>query len=164
MKKIVIAASAAVLAMSAQNAFAQDASTFTGPRIGVEIGMADDDFLGSEETTWGVNAGYDADLGGFVLGGTVSYTGIFDDEGSDFEELGIGVRAGAKAGDNALVYATVGYSDIDVYGVGVDGVKLGLGIELASSGGFYGQLETRYGSYDYDIDLYQTVVGVGYRF
>lgn len=164
MKKIVCVASAALLAVSAQTAFAQEASTFSGPRIGVEIGIADDDFMGSEETSWGINGGYDADLGSFVLGGTVSYTGVFDDEGSDFKELGIGARAGLKAGSNALVYGTLGYSDIDVYGVSVDGVKGGLGLELASKSGFYGQIETRYGSYDYDIDLYQTVIGVGYRF
>ncbi|RIV84448.1 porin family protein [Aurantiacibacter xanthus] len=164
MKSIAFFAAAAAT-LIATPAFAQGtAASFTGPRVGVEIGVADDDFLGTEETTYGFNAGYDFDLGKVVLGATVNYTDVFDGDDIDFRELGVGARAGVKVDPSALLYATVGYSDISVSNLSVDGVKLGLGGEVALGQHLYANLETRYASYDFDIDVYQTVIGVGYRF
>lgn len=160
MKKIAVALVA--LAVSTP-AVAQEASTFTGPRVGVEIGLADEDFLGDEETSWGINAGYDADLGSVIVGGTVAYTDVFDDE-ADFRELAIGGRLGTQLAPNALLFGSVAYSDIDVAGLSVDGVKFGVGAEFGMTENVFVNFETRYGDYDYDLELYQTVIGVGYRF
>lgn len=160
----VLALGASLAAMVAMPAAAQEASNFGGPRIGAEIGLVDDDFLGSEETSWGANAGYDFDLGDVVVGGTAGYTGIFDDDGADYSEWTLMARAGAKATDNLLVYASGGYSAIEIADFDFDGVKAGLGVELATSSGIYGQIETRYGNYEHGLELYQTVIGVGYRF
>jgi len=142
------------------NASAQD---FTGPRVGVELGISDDSFLGSEETSWGVNAGYDFDLGKLVVGGTVGYTDVFGDD-FDFRELSVGGKLGAKLTESALLYGTVAYSDIDVAGLSVDGARFGVGAEVNVTPNVFVNLETRYGTYDYDLELYQTVIGVGYRF
>lgn len=161
MKRALTAIGAASILFSAP-AFAQE---FSGPRVGVELGMMDDDFLGTAETSYGVNLGYDFDMGSSVLGVTASYTGIFNDHGSDFRELGIGARAGIKAGASTLVYGTAGYSNLDANGVpgSLDGVKVGLGLEQ-SFGNVFANVETRYGNYEAGAELYQTVIGVGYRF
>ena len=160
--KRIFSAFAVASALISTPVLAQD---FAGPRIGVELGMVDDDFLGTEETSYGVNAGYDFDLGSTVFGVTASYTGLFNDHGTDFRELGIGGRAGVKAGASTLAYATAGYSNLDAGGFpgSIDGVKVGLGLEQ-SFGNVYANAETRYGNYQYGAELYQTVIGVGYRF
>ena len=160
MKKIAVALVALTVATPA---VAQQASSFTGPRVGVEVGIADDDFLGTEETSWGLNAGYDADLGGAVVGATVSYTDVFGDD-FDFRELSVGARLGSRVAANGLLYGSVAYSDLDVLGVSVDGVKFGVGGEFLMTDNIFMNLETRYGTYDLDVELYQTVIGVGFRF
>lgn len=161
MKRFLVAA-AAVSTLVAAPAFAQE---FSGPRVGVELGMIGDDFLSSADTTYGVNLGYDYDLGSSVLGVTGSYTGIFNDNGTDFRELGIGVRAGIKPGASTLVYGTAGYSNLDndLIAGSLDGVKVGLGVEQ-SFGNVFANVETRYGNYEAGVESYQTVLGVGYRF
>ena len=67
MKKIVLASLAALT--FATPSFA---AGFSGPRVGATIGLADDDFLGTEVFTYGLNAGYDVDLGTAVVGGSVT--------------------------------------------------------------------------------------------
>jgi outer membrane immunogenic protein len=161
MKKVTFAALVA-LAVSTP-AVAQEASPFAGPRVGFELGLADDEFLGSSETSWGVNAGYDADVGGAVIGGTIAYTDVFGDD-YDFRELAIGGRVGTRVLTNGLFYGSVAYSDLDVAGLSVDGAKFGVGAEFLMTDNVFVNLETRYGTYDYDVELYQTVVGVGVRF
>ena len=160
--KRILAAVAAVSALAATPAFAQD---FAGPRVGVELGIVGDDVLSSSDTSYGVNAGYDFDLGSTVLGVTGNYFGLFDDDGSDFRELGIGGRAGVKVAASTLAYASAAYSNIDANGVpgSLDGVKVGLGLEQ-SFGNVFANVETRYGNYEHGAELYQTVLGVGYRF
>lgn len=139
------------------------AQDFTGPRVGVEVGLVDDDFLGSEEVSWGIVAGYDIDLGQAVVGGTIGYSDLFDDD-FGYRELSIGGRAGMKLNPTTLIYGSVAYSDIDISNLSVDGVKFGLGGEFAVTPNVFVNVETRYGTYDFDTDLYQTVIGVGYRF
>lgn len=160
-KKFGLAAFIAASAIVATPASAQDAS---GGRIGVELGLLDDDFLGTEEVSYGLTAGYDFDLGSVVVGPVAGYTSAFDNE-FDIRELSVGGRVGAKVGDASLFYGAVSYSNIDSdYLPGsLDGVKFGLGFEQ-DFGGFYAGIETRYGTYDYDIDLYQTVLAAGVKF
>ncbi len=161
MKRFLIAA-AAVSTLVAAPAFAQD---FSGPRVGVELGMFGDDVFSTQDTTYGVNVGYDYDLGSTVFGVTGSYTGIFNDNNADFRELGISARAGIKPGASTLVYGTAGYSNIDTDFISgsLDGVKVGLGVEQ-SFGNLFANVETRYGNYEAGVETYQTVLGVGYRF
>jgi len=162
---LIAAAFAGVLAASPAMAQDEAAATFTGPRVGVELGVIDDDFLGTDDATYGINAGYDFDLGGAVVGVTGGYTGLFDDDGADLRELSLGGRIGAKVGARTLAYGTIGYSNLDANGLGgsVDGVKFGVGLEH-SFDNVYANVETRYGNYELGGELYQTAVGVGVRF
>jgi outer membrane immunogenic protein len=155
----------AATALFASPAMAQDTaststSTFTGPRIGANVGFADDNIFGTEAFTYGAELGYDFDVGGAVLG----ITGEVQDNKDITRELAVTARAGVRVGSNALLYATGGYSNIRAYGVNVDGFRLGAGAELAIGEHGFVKLEQRYGNYEYGIDLYQTLIGGGFRF
>lgn len=136
-----------------------------GAHVAAEIGVIDDDFLGTEDVSYGVTAGYDLALGGVVAGPVAGYTGLFDDNGSDFREYSIGGRVGVPLDAGTLFYGSVAYSNIDLDGLpgSVDGTKFGLGFEK-SFGGFFGRIETRYGDYEQGAELYQTVLGAGVKF
>jgi outer membrane immunogenic protein len=164
-KRILIAA--ALAATTATPAFAQDAapaaatSNFTGAHVGVELGVADQDIFGTEAFTYGVDAGYDFDLGGAVAGLTVGLQDS-DDTGREFSAGG---RLGAKVGDKALIYGSVAYSNLEVVDdFTVGGVRFGLGAEIVPAEHFYVKAEQRYATYSHDVDLWQTVLGVGFRF
>lgn len=165
MKRILIAA--ALAATVATPALAQEAdtaaaeTTFTGPRIGAEIGVADDDIFGTEGFTYGIEAGYDFDLGGAIAG---IQAGIQDSDDTG-RELSIGGRIGAPVSKNALIYGNVAYSNIEVFeDFEIDGVRFGLGLEIAPTKNVYVKAEQRYANYELGAELWQTVVGVGFRF
>lgn len=161
MKKIVLASIAALT--FATPSFA---ASFSGPRVGATIGLADDDFLGTEVFTYGLNAGYDVDLGTAVVGGTVEWQD--SDEDILGRDLSVTARVGAKVNDTALVYGLVGYTNLsvddDYADLDVDGLRAGVGIEIPFGTKLYGQLETRYSDYELGLEVYQTVIGVGFRF
>lgn len=162
MKRILTVALAAT-AFVATPAMAQEAaadSTFTGPRIGANIGFADDEIFGTEAFTYGAEIGYDFDAGGAVLGITAE---IQDNEDIS-RELAVTARAGARVGGKGLVYVTGGYSNIRAFGESIDGFRIGVGGELAIGEHAFVKLEQRYGSYDFDIDLHQSLIGAGFRF
>ncbi len=161
LRKTAIALAAVATVAVATPAFADDRS---GARVGVELGVLDDDFLGTDEISYGINAGYDFDLGGVVAGPIAGYTSAFDND-FDIRELSIGGRVGAKLTEQSLFYGAVSYSNIDAddFPGSLDGVKFGVGYEQ-SFGRLYANIETRYATYDYDIDVYQTVIGAGVRF
>lgn len=167
MKRILIAAALAVTV--ATPALAQDAgttstgsgTTFTGARIGAEIGIADDDIFGTEGFTYGLEAGYDFDLGGAIAG---IQAGIQDSDDTG-RELSIGGRIGAPISSKTLVYANVAYSNIEVVeDFELDGIRFGLGLEYAPARNVYLKLEQRYADYELGAHLWQTAVGVGVRF
>ena len=163
MKRIFVAALAAVAAMTAAPAMADD---FSGARVGVEAGVVGDDFGSTTKGTYGVVAGYDFDLGNVVVGPQVGATGVFDSGVDGLRELTAGARLGVKVADRTLVYGTAAYSNIDAKGLpgALDGVRVGLGLEQKLGSNVYASVETRYGNYEYGAELYQTVVGVGVRF
>ena len=151
----------AATAFVAAPAMAQDAApTFTGPRVGVNVGFADDNIFGTEAFTYGADVGYDFAAGGAILG----ITAEFEDSKDIKRELALTARAGARVGDKALLYVAGGYSNIRVFGVNVDGFRLAVGGELAIGSKAYVKLEQRYGNYQYGLDLYQTMIGAGLRF
>jgi outer membrane immunogenic protein len=161
MKNIVLASLAAL-------AFATPAAAadFSGPRVGAVIGLADDDFAGSEAFTYGVNAGYDFDLGSTVAGITVEYQDTSEDGlRRDLSAVG---RYGFKAGDAALVYGLAGYTNLGVEALGfeteLDGVRVGGGVEYALTDQVYANVEYRYSNYEADLDTHQFAAGLGFRF
>jgi outer membrane immunogenic protein len=154
---------AAVLAASIAAAPAL-AADFSGPRVGATIGIADDDFGGTEAFTYGVNAGYDWDLGKVVVGGTVELQG--SDEDGLSRDISITGRAGGKVSENVLLYALAGYSNlgIDDSDIDLDGVRVGAGVEVALTDRVFSQIEYRYTNYELDAEAHQFVLGIGYRF
>lgn len=160
--KRILAVVAVATAVVATPALAQE---FQGARVGAEIGAVDDDFAGTDKASYGINAGYDFDLGTTVVGVTGSYTGLFDDDNTDLRDLTIAGRFGFKATPRTLVYGTAGYSNLDAdnFPGSLDGVKVGLGVEQ-KFGNLFANVETRYSNYEFGVELYQTVIGVGYRF
>lgn len=161
MNRFLIVALAAT-ALSATPALAQDAAAadFTGPRVGVNVGFADDDLFGTEAFTYGAEVGYDYDAGGAVIG----ITAEIQDSDDISRELALTGRVGAKVGSNALVYATAGYSNVRAYGVNFDGFRLGGGVELGIGSKGFVKFEQRYGNYEYGVELYQSLIGAGLRF
>ena len=151
----------AATAFVATPAMAQDAApTFTGARVGVNIGFADDNIFGTEAFTYGADVGYDFAAGGAILGVTAE----IEDSKDLTRALALTARAGARVGTNGLLYVAGGYSNLRAYGVSVDGFRLAAGGELALGSKAYVKLEQRYGNYEYGIDLHQTVIGAGIRF
>lgn len=153
----------AATALFAAPAAAQDTTTsasFTGPRIGVNVGFADDDLFGTEAFTYGAEVGYDFDAGGAVFG----LTGEIQDNDDITRELALTGRVGARVGANGLIYAAGGYSNIRAFGVNVDGFRIGAGAEVGIGQMGFVKFEQRYGNYEYGIDLYQSLIGAGIRF
>ena len=159
-KNLGFAVAAVAAPLAAPPALAQDGQV----RIGAELGIVDDDFLGSDDISFGVNAGYDFDLGNTVVGPIANYTGTFADDG-DLREMSIGGRIGKKFDGDKQFYGTVSYSNIDAdyFPGSLDGIKFGIGFEK-DFGGFYGNVETRYGNYEAGAELFQTLIGGGFKF
>lgn len=144
-------------------ALAQEAapSTFTGARIGANVGFADDDLFGTEVFTYGVEGGYDVDLGGAVVGATAEV----QDSKDTGRDLSLTARAGVKATPTTLVYGLAGYSNLKVFdGLKLDGLRLGAGVEVAAAPNVSVKFEQRYTDYELGAHIWQSVVGIGFRF
>lgn len=182
---LLVATSAAALATPAM---AQDADApFTGPRIGITAGWDSiqagsssdiDNEPGNNDQSidgvaYGVNLGYDFDLGGAVVGIEGEYTDSTaktEFNNGDFEGFGfgkvdagrdlyIGARVGAKVAPDVLLYAKGGYTNAKLnilnnngtaetnYDYKIDGWRAGAGVEYAISGNTYMNVEYRYSNY-----------------
>lgn len=186
MKTSVALLTAASLAAIASPALAQDDNSFTGLWGGV-IGGYDTSSAGSsvdddsnvpndqsiEGVGYGVQLGYDVDLGGVVVGAEAEYSDSSAEvefENGDFEGFGfgnvetgrdlyVGARVGAKVGPDAMIYAKGGYTNAkyDVRSsdgttelsqdLDLDGYRLGAGAEYALSDNAFVKLEYRYSNY-----------------
>jgi outer membrane immunogenic protein len=153
---------------------------------------------GESAISYGGEIGYDLQLGPAVVGAYVGLEGsnlrdcqeVFgDDEGciGQGRNLYVGARAGFTPIPRVMVYGKAGYSNgsIDFSYEGnlvgeqfelnedFGGYHLGIGAELALTGGFYGRLEyvhTDYGDLEFegetagDFTRGQVLVGAGFRF
>ena len=159
MKKVVLASLVALTV--ATPALAAD---FTGFRVAGTIGLADENFLGDDVFTYGINAGYDQAFGNVIAGVTAE----FQESGKTGygRDLSIAARLGTKVTDNALVYGLVGYSNQGTEGFAgkLDGVRFGAGAEVAFNQQLFGTVEYRYTNYERGAELHQTLVGLGVRF
>jgi outer membrane immunogenic protein len=162
-----------------------------------EMGSA---ILGAEVELSGSSAGKSTTVNGTFpvvnpLGTGTASLKVNTDSGGDFY---VGIRGGMRVGRNALIYAKAGYThstiDMDFTGstvngapfdfddgVTLDGIRLGVGGELAFSKHWYAKLEYRYSNYNngdldignvdldaafgrIDLDRHQVVLGAGLRF
>jgi outer membrane immunogenic protein len=160
MLRYALAAALAAAAFAAPAA----AQNFSGPRVSGHLGFADEDIFGTEIFTYGVQAGYDVETsGGAVLGATVEFQNS-EDTGRDLSAV---ARIGGKADDRVLVYVLGGYTNLGFgagTGIELDGVRVGGGVEVAINRNVFVNLEQRYSNYEADVDGWQTLVGLGFRF
>lgn len=172
MKTLVLAAAAALAAMVAAPAMAQDArddSAFTGPRVGATVGY--DNYMGAEDVAYGGAVGYDFAYRGVVLGGEVSL------EDSTVQGYGIhasrdlaaSARVGYVVAPRTMLFGKVGYATtrVEAYGAhtNLEGVRFGGGVEFAVTPKTY--LSTEYRRTEYEGNFGgrdQVMAGVGFRF
>lgn len=178
MMKTIFAAAAACLAMLAVPAAAQD---FSGPRVGVLLGVSGDDSpFDDSEFTYGGVIGYD-----YAVSPTVSI-GVEGDLASvsmDDEDFGIDVDnrqlSAALRGTYALsprtaLFVSGGYTNLELEAADVsvdfDGFRVGGGAEFAIGTRLYASTEYRYSEYDLgdfnagDAGIHSALVGLGLRF
>jgi outer membrane immunogenic protein len=172
----------ALLASAATPAFAQESAPFTGPHvegiIGYDILKAPDADIdnGADGLLYGLNAGYDFQLGGAVAGIEGEVTGATSNQrGSDLlltgdsarlktdRDLYVGARLGFAVAPSTMLYVKGGYTNAKISaryndgtnpiineGVTLDGYRLGAGIEqkfnLFGPSGFV-KAEYRYSNY-----------------
>lgn len=195
MKTSVALLAAASLGAIASPAAAQDVAdnAFTGLWGGVIGGYdvskagstvdndsAADDDQSIDGAAYGVQLGYDLDLGGLVIGAEAEYsdsTAEVELDSGDAENFGFGnvetgrdlyfgARIGAKVGPDALIYAKAGYTNAKYnvrssdgttefsQDIDTDGYRLGAGAEYALSNNAFVKLEYRYSNYsDAEIDF-----------
>lgn len=184
MKTNIALLAAASLAAIASPAAAQDVAenTFTGLWGGViggystsQAGDADieDDNESIDGFAYGVQLGYDIDVGSVVIGAEAEYADstsevdFAEGSGADFalgnvsagRDLYFGARIGAKVGPDAMIYAKGGYTNAKFNirasdGVtelnqdfDTDGYRIGAGAEYALSQNAFVKLEYRYSNY-----------------
>ena len=190
MNSFKLLAGAALLGVVASPAFAAD---FTGPRVeahvgwdrvGVDSGGVDDH---EDGIAYGVGVGYDFALNDRLIAGVEANVDFFDTDYSETigattygleakRDFDIAARLGTKVGENALLYAKVGYTNARIkasaVGGGVnisdaengDGVRLGAGVEYALGTNVYAKAEYRYSNYEGGFDRNQVLTGIGFRF
>jgi outer membrane immunogenic protein len=198
MRKLVLTAATAALGLGlAAPAFAQDSekAPFTGVRVEAlggydNLSSGDDNSTGKDGFVYGGALGYDAQVGGVVLGVEGEITGSTTKvRASDVLTAGDRIRVGAGrdlyaggrigfvASPRALIYAKAGYTNARIntdYTVGtariedhtnLDGYRLGAGVEYNVTPRAYVKAEYRYSHYgqadDYDIDANRNQVLAG---
>jgi outer membrane immunogenic protein len=155
MKAIKMLAGAAALAFTATPALAAD---FSGFRIGANVGYADE---GAEDAvTYAVNAGYDFQTNGAVIG----ITAELGDSNETGRDLALSGRVGGVVGERVLIYGHGGYTNLNAGGFNFEGIRGGAGVEFAVSDNAYINAEYRYSNYDSCLDFHGVVAGFGFRF
>lgn len=180
MKRIVFSAMA-VAAVTAPAA-AQEATKFDGPFVGVQLGWQQDRRSATSSTVppsttrvtgdglvYGGQVGYDANIGGAVLGLEGSITGRSGNNGSatlDFETgrtINVTARAGLLVSPESLLYARGGYSNARFSFTNPagnsesrNGYTLGAGYERSLTDKISARIEYAYSNYGSD-----TLPGIG---
>jgi outer membrane immunogenic protein len=141
---------------------------------------------------YGAGVGYDAQMGGLVVGVEGEATGSTTDRCATSvnvtgdrlcaklgRDLYVGGRIGAVVGGRTLVYAKGGYTNARVrltyadgatgvnnfnLGSNKDGWRVGGGVEQSVGSRTYVKAEYRYSTYSGNIDKHQVVAGFGVRF
>lgn len=160
MKKIILASVAALAFASPALAQTAETADFSGPRISVSAGLADDDFVGDDAFAYGAEIGYDWNMNGVVLGVSAE-AGDTDQTG---RELGATARIGGVVGKKVLVYGLGGYSNLNAAGFNFEGFQVGGGVEVALGKKAFIKAEHRYANYDAGVEFHQNLLGVGLRF
>lgn len=194
MRKLILATTAAIMPLAGSAAMAQEATSFTGPRVEGLIGWDRVQANGGHDdgVTYGFGVGYDMAVGkSLIVGLDAELSDATTKECSTFvsavdelcaragRDLYVGVRAGVPVTANALLYGKVGYTnarykltyDDGVGGAGnfrdaknYDGLRLGAGLEYAITPQAFVKTEYRYSNWEDDMSAHQVLGGFGFRF
>ena len=146
-----------------------------------------DDDINGDGIVFGLGAGYDFAVGtgssiGIDVEASESTADVDITDGTDTAEISIGrdLYVGGRftfaAGENANVYVKAGYTNARVRatfddGTGpvsdsanADGVRGGIGVQVAVGGNAYIGGEYRYSNYEADFSRHQAVAILGFRF
>lgn len=167
------------------------AETFSGPYLGIEIGLDNYETklpgvngVSQNGVVGGVYAGYDIPLSSSIFAGVEANASLSDakstvDDGTDVfrlkskESFGASARLGAMLNDSTGVYGRVGWVNTkfkaSVNGVGAgsdndDALALGGGIETRVGSNASVRLEYTYADYSDSVSNNQIKAGVAYRF
>lgn len=184
-RTISIIAAGAIMAIAAPAMAQDDNSGFSGPWIagvaGYDInkhGSSQNDTVNNPQNksangwVYGAQVGFDADLGGLVVGaeGEITDSSADSDYNNNYVNYGlgsvdagrdlyVGARVGFKAAPSTMIYAKGGYTNARFNFVGTngttstnrhldtDGWRLGAGIEQKFGKNFFGKVEYRYSNY-----------------
>ncbi|WP_408587016.1 outer membrane protein [Novosphingobium sp.] len=192
MKNIATALVLAASAIAAP-AMAQDVSAPSGPRaeaivgydrISLDLGDYGLGTYSKDGVAYGLAVGYDIPTAGSVSFGvdaevTGSSTKVVFDDGTDRLEvkagrdLYVGARVTAAVNPRLNLYAKVGYTNARISaeyngeglgGENGDGVRFGVGGQLAIMQRSYLSLEYRYSNYEGGFSRNQVLAGLGVRF
>jgi opacity protein-like surface antigen len=190
-----VAASALIMGLTAQAANAQSATFHADADVGYTSFHAAGDK--DSHVGWGAAVGADFDMGGFFLGGegtfwnarpevnTIDGAGIVHHK--QFQEWGLGLRAGASLAPGTRVYGKVAYvkneqrKEFVPYtaggGIGgastpgyyydhgnTHGIQYGAGVEQSIMNNFYVKAEGRYSDYKNHTHALTGLIGLGVAF
>ncbi|MBO3759977.1 porin family protein [Ciceribacter sp. L1K23] len=134
---------------------------FAGAYAGVHAGMSGEQinpFSGEKEFTGGIHGGYNAEMGGAIVGGELEYTHLSDTEvdvpGGELKErhrMALKAKAGMPMGET-LIYGTAGATMTSIRDTttaeGPDGWKpgylLGVGVEQNLNANISAKVEYNY--------------------
>ena len=155
MKKILIAAAIAATAL-ATPAMAQD--NFAGLHGEIDASVADVTHATSTSAIqYGAAVGIDAPvLSNKLLLGIEANADNF----ATYRNYGISARVGVELTPVVLVYGKVGYADFR----GLDGARVGAGLQYAVTKHLYVKAEYRYSGLQQSVHQNQALVGGGFRF
>jgi outer membrane immunogenic protein len=179
MKTVIFAAITAAFTALAAPAFAQDDTTFSGPRVealtGYDSVKTNGNGLGNPDGfLYGAGLGYDFRRGNAVFGidaeltdSTASVNTVAGPIDAT-RDIYVGGRAGLVLGTKALAYVKAGYSNARIEGAGFnnngDGLRVGAGLEYDLGNKLFAKAEYRYTNYEQDVERHQLLGGIGIRF
>lgn len=154
LKKFFIAAAIAATAL-ATPAMAAD---FVGPRIEATVGVDDVTKLPERsDLNYGAAIGIDAPFLGdkLTIGVEANVDNVFA-----YRDWGAAARLGYKVSNRVLVYGKAGYADFR----GLEGVRVGGGIDYALTDHLYAGVEYRYTDFEKNVGRHAGLVKIGVRF
>ena len=157
MRNLLLASAAALAALTATPALAQQVT----PYVQVDTGITDTNY-NSTHVVYGATLGADADLGSRVtLGADVNASNVFDNRGRTF---GAGARLGYRIIPGTLGYVRAGYANLDAGHENLGGLALGGGLNFDVLPHTYVNVEYRHTNYEQGVHSNAGLLGLGIRF
>lgn len=158
--KTLLALTALVATAATTPALAQSApanANFVGPRVEVTAGLDDvTKYRDPSQINYGFAGGIDAPLGNrFTIGAEGNVANF-----ADYKDYGAAARIGVAVTPHLLAYGAAGYAKFQ----GLDGLRVGGGLELSTGHSLYAKVEYRYSDFQHGVGRHQGLVGVGLRF